>query len=334
MSQRDQPAMISALDVIVSELRPVLVADADLAPLCTYKVGGRAAGVISVESIDTLEQVSAVLERFPEVDVPILVVGRGSNLLIADRGFPGLVLRLGDAFESIDIDADTGVVVTGGAALLPVVARKTAAASLAGFEWAVGVPGSIGGAVRMNAGGHGAEMAENLVAVSTYEVGGAGFRRRTADQLDLGYRTSNVLASEVVLSAELHLEQGDREVSEAAISDIVRWRRANQPGGQNAGSVFANPDGDSAGRLIDASGLKGLRIGSAEVSDKHANFIQADPGGSADDVFALIREVQRRVRDNHGIVLRPENVLVGFDIESHTAESRSSESRSSESNET
>ena len=120
---------------------------------------------------------------------------------------------------------------------------------------------------------------------------------------------------EVVLSVELELVKGDREESEAKISEIVRWRRANQPGGQNAGSVFANPEGDSAGRLIDATGLKGLRIGSAEVSTKHANFIQADPHGSADDVFALIREVQRRVRENHGIVLRPENVLVGFDVE-------------------
>jgi UDP-N-acetylmuramate dehydrogenase len=167
----------------------------------------------------------------------------------------------------------------------------------------------------MNAGGHGAEMADNLTTVTTYDLGGAGMRTRPAGQLALGYRTSNIAASEIVLSAELQLEHGNRETSEAMISEIVRWRRANQPGGQNAGSVFANPEGDSAGRLIDASGLKGLRIGSAEVSTKHANFIQADPGGSADDVFALIREVQRRVRENHGIVLRPENVLVGFDVD-------------------
>lgn len=307
--------MISALDVIVRELSSVLVPDTDLSMLCTYKVGGRAAGVVAVDSVDTLDQVSAALDRFPNVAVPVLVIGRGSNLLIADRGFPGLVIRLGAAFETIEIDADSARVIAGGGALLPVVARRTAAEALSGFEWAVGVPGSIGGAVRMNAGGHGAEMAGSLVTVTTYELGGAGLRQRPVSELALGYRTSNISSFEVVLSVELELVKGDREESEAKISEIVRWRRANQPGGQNAGSVFANPEGDSAGRLIDATGLKGLRIGTAEVSTKHANFIQADPHGSADDVFALIREVQRRVRENHGIVLRPENVLVGFDVE-------------------
>ncbi len=315
MTADGQPAMVSTLDVIVSELSSVLVPDADLAPLCTYKVGGRAAGVVSVESVETLELVSSVIGRFPDEVVPIMVIGRGSNLLIADRGFPGLVIRLGAAFETIEIDPDTAIAVVGGAALLPVVARKTAAAGLTGFEWAVGVPGSIGGAVRMNAGGHGAEMAENLASITMYDLGGAGMCHRSVEELDLGYRTSNISASQVVLSAELQLAQGDREPSEATISEIVRWRRSHQPGGHNAGSVFANPEGDSAGRLIDAEGLKGLRIGSAEVSTKHANFIQADPGGSADDVFALIREVQRRVRENQGIVLRPENVLVGFDAD-------------------
>lgn len=309
MATVDEPSL--SLTTVLDELRPVLAADADLAPLCTYRVGGAAAGVIVVESVETLDLVSDVIRRFPET--PVLAVGRGSNLLISDQGFPGLVIRLGAAFESIEIDAETAVAVAGGGALLPVVARRTAAAGLAGFEWAVGVPGSIGGAVRMNAGGHGADMAANLATVTTYDLGGVGLSVRSADELDLGYRTSNISDTDIVLSIELQLSNGDQTRSEAMISEIVRWRRANQPGGQNAGSVFANPEGDSAGRLIDASGLKGFRIGSAEVSSKHANFIQADPDGSADDVFALIREVQRCVRENHGIVLRPENVLVGFD---------------------
>lgn len=305
--------MIPTLNAVIDELSDVLAVDADLASLCTYKVGGRAAGVVVVESIVTLDRVAAVLARFPDQRIPVLVIGRGSNLLISDRGFPGLVIRLGTAFETTEIDAETGRVTIGGAALLPVAARKTAAAGLTGFEWAVGVPGSIGGAVRMNAGGHGAEMSENLTVVTTYDLGGAGLRRRPVADLALGYRTSNIVASEVVLSVELLLTAADRASSEELLSEIVRWRRSHQPGGQNAGSVFANPVDDSAGRLIDATGLKGLRIGSAEVSTKHANFIQVDPGGSADDVFALIREVQRRVRDTHGIVLRSENVLVGFD---------------------
>lgn len=313
MAVHDDPAMILTLRAVIDELSGVVVADADLAPLCTYKVGGRAAGAVTVESIATLDEVAAVFARFPEHRIPVLVIGRGSNLLVSDRGFPGLVIQLGAAFETIEIDAASGTVDIGGGALLPVAARKTAAVGLKGFEWAVGVPGSIGGAVRMNAGGHGAEMSETLTAVTTYDLGGSGLRRRAAVDLALGYRTSDISASEVVLSAELQLVSGDQATSRELISEIVRWRRGHQPGGQNAGSVFANPEGDSAGRLIDAAGLKGLRIGSAEVSGKHANFIQADPGGSADDVFALIREVQRRVRDTHGIVLRSENVLVGFD---------------------
>ena len=134
-----------------------------------------------------------------------------------------------------------------------------------------------------------------------------------ADSLNLGYRTSSVGAEHLVVWAEFQLEPGEREASEAEIADIVRWRRENQPGGSNAGSVFTNPPGDSAGRLIDAAGLKGHRLGSAHVSPKHANFFQADEGGSADDVRALMQEVQRLVEERMGTRLEPELRLVGFD---------------------
>jgi len=131
-------------------------------------------------------------------------------------------------------------------------------------------------------------------------------------ELSLGYRMSSVAAEQVVAWAAFDLAPGDRGVSEAEIADIVRWRRENQPGGANAGSVFTNPAGDSAGRLIDAAGLKGHRVGSAHVSPKHANFFQADEGGSADDVLALIEEVQRLVEERMGVHLAPELRLVGF----------------------
>jgi UDP-N-acetylmuramate dehydrogenase len=134
----------------------------------------------------------------------------------------------------------------------------------------------------------------------------------TAADLHLGYRSSALDASQVVVSAELALSAGDPRRGQAELSEIVRWRREHQPGGQNAGSVFTNPPGDSAGRLIDAAGCRGLRIGTAEVSTKHANFIQADPGGSADDVAALMREVASRVRDHAGVELHAETVVVGF----------------------
>lgn len=306
--------------------------DADLGPFCTYRVGGKAAVLVHAESVADLEAVAALVT---ETNARLLVVGKGSNLLVADAGFPGVAVRLGEAFESIDIgssdrrdpvtgDLDTGDPVTGSgaadsqvecgaAALLPVAARRTAAAALTGFEWAVGVPGSIGGAVRMNAGGHGSDMAASVVSASIFDVDQGKAADWMPEQLGFGYRTSSVRSRHIVLSCRLQLEPGDAERSAAEISEIVRWRRANQPGGQNAGSVFANPEGDSAGRLIDSLGLKGFSLGSASVSDKHANFIQAEVDGSADDVYRLIVELRRRVADAYGIELRPENVLVGFE---------------------
>jgi len=240
----------------------------------------------------------------------VLVVGRGSNLLVADEGFAGIAVVLGETFARITTEGDR--VTAGGAASLPVVARRTAAAALAGFEWAVGVPGSIGGAVRMNAGGHGSDMAQVLAGVRVLDlVAGEDVQVPAAD-LDLGYRRSAIGPSQVVLSADLQLEPGDRARSEALIADIVRWRREHQPGGANAGSVFTNPPGDSAGRLIDEAGARGLRLGSAQVSPKHANFIQADDGGRAGDIVALMAEVRRRVEDHAGIRLEIETRLAGF----------------------
>ena len=171
------------------------------------------------------------------------------------------------------------------------LARRTAAAGLTGLEWAVGVPGSVGGAVRMNAGGHGSDMSQRAHAgtASSTCTGGRTTASSASTRLDFAYRHSTVAAEQVVVWAEFELAPGDRDASEAEIAEIVRWRREHQPGGQNAGSVFTNPPGDSAGRLIDAAGLKGHRLGSAQVSPKHANFIQADEGGSADDVCALIQ---------------------------------------------
>ncbi|WP_195210247.1 UDP-N-acetylmuramate dehydrogenase [Actinomarinicola tropica] len=280
--------------------------DAPLGPLTTYRVGGAAAALVDVDSVDDLR---AVADALRGLDVPVLVVGRGSNLLVADAGFEGVALTLGEGLAHIDVEATT--VRAGGAASLPVVARRTAAAGLAGFEWAVGVPGSVGGAVRMNAGGHGSDMAAVLRSIHVIDLRGGEDVAVPASALELRYRHSNVRPSQVVVEAVLELSPGDRGASEREISDIVRWRRAHQPGGQNAGSVFTNPPGDSAGRLIDAAGAKGFRIGTAAVSDKHANFIQADDGGSADDVLAVMAEVRRRVLDHAGVLLEPETRIVG-----------------------
>ena len=279
-----------------------------LGPLTTYRVGGPAALFIEVSGDDDLELAARAVSRS---GVPVLVIGRGSNLLVSDRGFDGLALVLGEAYARVDVVGTT--VAAGAATSLPVLARRSAAAALTGMEWAVGVPGSVGGAVRMNAGGHGGDMRSALVRVRVADLVEGGHDWVSAGTLALGYRRSSLRPHQVVLEAELGLAEGDRERSEAAIAEIVRWRRAHQPGGANAGSVFTNPPGDSAGRLIDAAGLKGMRMASASVSEKHANFFQADAGGSADDVAALVAEVQRLVEERTRVRLEPEVQLVGFD---------------------
>jgi len=285
--------------------------DVPIGPLTTYRVGGPAAAFVVVDDAEALLRLARVVARH---HVAVLVVGRGSNLLVADGGFEGVAVQLGEALSYVDIaDPDGGTVDVraGGATSLPVVARRTAAAGVEGFEWAVGVPGSVGGAVRMNAGGHGSDMASSLRSVRVVSLASGDDVEMSAADLRLDYRSSALASTDVVVEARLELREGDREVTEQHISEIVTWRRRHQPGGPNAGSVFSNPPGDSAGRLVDISGGRGLRVGSAEVSTKHANFIQADPGGSADDVAALMVEMARLVRDHAGVDLHPETVLVG-----------------------
>jgi UDP-N-acetylmuramate dehydrogenase len=299
---------VSAVERAAGLLGDLAQRDVPLGPLTTYRVGGAADLLVDVATEDDLRRLAGAVST---TGVPVLVVGRGSNLLVADAGFHGVAVRLGEAFSSIDIDGTT--VRAGGAVSLPVLARRTAAAGLTGLEWAVGVPGSVGGAVRMNAGGHGAETSETLRRVRVVDLEKGTDESVEAADLDLAYRHSAIGPAHLVVWAEYELAPGDAAESEAQIAEIVRWRRENQPGGQNAGSVFTNPDGDSAGRLVDAAGLRGHRYGTAFVSPKHANFIQADDGGSADDVHHLVGLVQHAVEERFGIRLVPELRMIGFD---------------------
>lgn len=278
--------------------------------LTTYRVGGVAAFHLTAETLTDLEVVARIRR---ETNLPVLVLGRGSNVLVADEGFDGLVVQLGEFASSIRL-SESGVVEAGSAVALPVLARRTATAGLRGFEWAVGVPGTVGGAIRMNAGGHGSDMASTLRSATIFDLESGRIDERPTRSLELGFRHSNLTDSEVVVGAVLNLVPGHSAEAMAQIDEIVKWRRENQPGGQNAGSVFVNPEPHtlSAGQLIDECGLRGLRIGTAEVSTKHANFIQADPDGRAQDVVALMIEVQRCVRERTGRHLRSEIRLVGF----------------------
>jgi UDP-N-acetylmuramate dehydrogenase len=308
----------AAVDEAVRILGDRAERDVPIGPHTTYRVGGAADVHVRLRTRDDLD---LVVEAHRVSGLPLLVVGRGSNLLVADAGFRGIAVAASEMTDTIDIDPETFRVVAGGGVLLPVLARRTAAAALTGFEWAVGVPGSVGGGVRMNAGGHGSDMAASLVSVTVADLGAARadgvVRTLRADQLGLRFRGSAMLPTDLVLDATLQLAPGDRQASEREISEIVQWRRANQPGGQNAGSVFVNPvPGEvTSGALIDGAGLRGMRHGTATVSEKHANFIQADEGGSADDVRDLMRLVRDRVEEATGYLLRSEIRLVGFEDE-------------------
>jgi UDP-N-acetylmuramate dehydrogenase len=297
-------------DALAHALPGAVERDVPLAALTTYHLGGPVAVLVRAGSLDALAAVARVVREHAP---PLLVVGRGSNLLVADAGFPGLGVVLDGDFERVDVEATAETVDAGGAVALPVLARRAAAAGRGGLEFYVGIPGSVGGAVRMNAGGHGRETAEVLLRARVVDLAGSGEEetRATAD-LALGYRRSALRPTEVVTGAEFRVVPSTREASEALVAEVVTWRREHQPGGSNAGSVFANPEGDSAGRLIDSLGLKGLRVGGAFVSPKHANFFQAEPGATADDVFRLVGEVRRRVLDATGIRLEPELRMVGF----------------------
>ncbi|MDA8208262.1 MAG: UDP-N-acetylmuramate dehydrogenase [Actinomycetota bacterium] len=283
--------------------------DAPMGTRTTYRVGGSAALLVTVESVGEIETLASALAELEEATV--MVLGLGSNMLVSDTGFPGVVVLLGQGLNYQRVEGSR--VVLGGASPLPVASRKVAAMGRTGFEWAVGVPGSVGGAVRMNAGGHGSEMGECLTEASVFSLTGRAIARRSNRSLGLSYRHSGIGPADVVVEAVLELADGDPAVSKARISEIVSWRREHQPGGQNAGSVFVNPPGDHAARLVEACGLKGYRLGGAEVSPKHANFIQADPDAPARDVIALMALVRDRVQEEHGVRLHTEIRLIGFE---------------------
>ncbi len=279
--------------------------DVPLAPLTTYKRGGAAAWFLDLDDPDDLEGLVI------PADMPVLVLGRGSNLVVADAGFPGLVLRPGSGMGRIVIEGDE--VVAGGAAALPLLARAAAQADRGGLSWYVGIPGSVGGAVRMNAGCHGSETVDNLVDADIRDLRTGETRTATPAELDLSYRHSNLTDDDFVLSARYRTTSSSRSKEEAEMREITRWRKERQPGGtHNAGSVFKNPAGDAAGRIIDSLGLKGLTSGGASVSERHANFIVADDTATAGDIHTLVGEVRRRVADATGIDLIPEIRFVGF----------------------
>jgi UDP-N-acetylmuramate dehydrogenase len=282
--------------------------DAPLAPLTTYRFGGRARFLVVADGEEDLGLASRLAA---DEGVPILVLGRGSNVVVSDLGFDGVVIRPGPGMTGWQGRED-GSIVAGAGTALPMLARESARTGRGGLEFFTGIPGSVGGAVRMNAGCHGSETADWMVTARVFDLADAVARDRTPADLEMSYRHSNLTDGDFVVSATFRTVERDPAEADAVIREITRWRREHQPGGTlNAGSVFKNPPDDSAGRIIDDAGLKGLRVGAAEVSRRHANFFVAGEGATAQDVHDLVAEVRRRVLEQTGIALATEIRFVG-----------------------
>lgn len=280
-----------------------------LGPLTTYRAGGPAAFFAEVGTRDGL---TALIESGLTAQHPLLVLGRGSNLVVADSGFDGLVIKLVGEFTAAQV-SDTRVA-AGGATPLPRLARLAVDAGVLGLEFFVGVPGSVGGAVRQNAGCFGTETKDRLVVAGIVDLVTGERSERDPENLDLAYRHSNVVAEELVISATFEGHRGDPTAGKEKMREITRWRKDHQPGGTlNAGSVFKNPPGIAAGELIDSLGLKGMGVGDVAVSEKHANFFVAGPDATSDDIRRLVHAVKDTVFELSGTILEPEIQFVGFE---------------------
>lgn len=306
-----------ANDMAKVDLAPAAAALERLCPGCvrrneplarhvSFRIGGPADVLVLPPTLESLD--AAVAWLYGE-GVPFVVLGRGSNVLIADRGIRGVVLKTGRGQEHVRYDdprvhAECGV-------SLPHLSRRTAERGLAGLEFAAGIPGSVGGAVVMNAGAHGCSMADVLIAVRARTPGGLVTWRSA----DLGLRYRHSLFQErpgVVLDCELRLRPAPAAETVARLEEWLATRAESQPlGPPSSGCIFRNPEGDYAGRLIDAAGIKGLRVGGAVVSDRHANYILNAGGATARDVLELIGRVQACVRDCAGRDLATEIKMLG-----------------------
>jgi len=277
-----------------------------LSRFTTLGTGGPAAAFARPE---TLEQLQEALQFARERDLPLAVVGLGSNLLVADAGFDGLVLKLAGELARAEVHDE--LLVTGGGAANAVALHRARAAGLGGFEFACAIPGTAGGGVRMNAGAYGGDWAAILERALVVDADGACWHTR--DELGLRYRRSSLRPDQVVAEVEFRLSPRPADEIKALVSDLQAQRKAAQPTNKRTyGSVFKNPDHElTAGRMLEACGLKGHRIGGAQISPRHANFIENADGARSEDALALMAEARRRAWEQYGVELEHEVVFLG-----------------------
>jgi UDP-N-acetylenolpyruvoylglucosamine reductase len=281
--------------------------DYSLARLTTVRAGGRAEFFARVDSEERLVE---LLSWATSEGLFVEAVGSGSNLLVSDAGVPGLVVKLDGDLSAIEREGTR--IVCGGGARLPSAAAKAATWGLSGLEFGINIPGTVGGAVRMNANAYGGELGRVLEWVSVCTAEGA--RRRRPDELDFSYRRSNLRAGEVVSRASFQLAEGDvAEIKETMAGMRGRRREAQPSGIKTFGSTFKNPDGvdRTAGQLLEAAGCRGLAVGGARFSEKHANFVENLGDATTADILALMAEGRRRVHDRFGVALEPEVQTLG-----------------------
>lgn len=281
--------------------------DEPLANHTTWRIGGPADLLIQPKDKESLRTALQILHRH---DIPWSVIGRGSNLLVRDRGIRGAVLKVTEGLSHCEFRGEE-VCVGAGYSMIR-LAMETGKMGLTGMEFAGGIPGTVGGAVYMNAGAHGSDLSRILIdAEILFESG--DMKVLTNEELNFSYRTSLLQQQKgIVVEARFRLQQGDRKEIAATLAANKERRRQTQPLQMPcAGSVFRNPPGDHAGRLIEAAGLKGYRYGGAQVSEIHANFIVNCGGATAADVLTLIKHIQDTIRDKNGIDMHPEVLVVG-----------------------
>ena len=280
--------------------------DEPLARHCSYRIGGPASLVIDCDTVADLALATSVLA---EEDLAWTVLGKGSNVLVADAGYNGAVITLGREFKRHALEGEH--LRTGAGVILAAIVNDAFSAGRTGLEFAVGIPGTVGGALAMNAGSR-EEWIGSVVESVTIFVPGQGLVGIRGPEIAWGYRNSGLSARGIIVEASLRLDEGDEVYIRRTMEASLRRRKRSQPlGVPSAGSVFVNPDGDSAGRLIEAAGLKGSRVGGAAVSDIHANFIVNTGGANAADVLGLIGLIRDTVKDMHDIELRPEIRFLG-----------------------
>jgi UDP-N-acetylmuramate dehydrogenase len=276
--------------------------------LTSWRVGGPAEYLINVQREAALFEVLAIVN---ELDLTLLILGNGTNVLVSDRGFDGVVVKLTGFFARGRVDGNR--ITVGSGASLSSVVRAAYSASITGLEFALGIPGTVGGAVLMNAGAYGGTVSQVLERVETVTPGG---ERRSHESFKDIYRASLVPTDEIVTAGIFRLKDASSSKIQKQMDKVKELRKETQPLGQaTAGSVFKNPTGDSAGRMIDECGMKGVTVGSARVSMVHANFIVNEGGTSASDIRDLMELVSSKVRHRFGIVLETEVKMIGFDKE-------------------